>query len=87
MSHLGEQEVTFESIATLCEENQDELADLILQEVPFYSFIKTEATDEFDSAHGAQVAPITLVIAGVRACVFNFKRVCDVELRLLGSSD
>ncbi|KAL8588786.1 hypothetical protein ACOMHN_035282 [Nucella lapillus] len=41
MSNLVEEEVTLEDLATMCAENHEELADLILQEVPFYHFTKT----------------------------------------------
>ncbi|XP_070179416.1 uncharacterized protein [Littorina saxatilis] len=55
MSTIDEDDVTFEDIATLCEESQDELADLLLQEGPFYSFIKNEQNSEFDATPDAQV--------------------------------
>ena len=48
-------DVTFDDIATLCEESQEELADLLLQEEPFYSFIKSEPSEEFGSSTEAQV--------------------------------
>ncbi|XP_076464808.1 uncharacterized protein LOC143296663 [Babylonia areolata] len=45
-----EEEVTLEDLATMCEENQEELADLILQEVPFYTFSKSEPVTQLVGA-------------------------------------
>ena len=54
MSSINE-DVTFEDIATLCEGGQDELAELLLHEEPFYSFIKSEPSEEPGCSEEAQV--------------------------------
>lgn len=71
MSTIDEDDVTFEDIATLCEESQDELADLLLQEGPFYSFIKNEQNSEFDATPDAQV-DVSRIILSIRVVVCGF---------------
>jgi hypothetical protein len=48
MAGIGADDVTFEDLANLYEESQDGLADLFLQDVPFYNLVKTEQPDDLD---------------------------------------
>lgn len=76
-------DVTFDDIATLCEESQDELADLLLQEEPFYSFIKSEPSEDFGNSTEAPVlltgSCFTVIICFVDELCIVFLLFCDLH--------